>query len=773
MRHLGYLYRLFLKNRFTNLLGISGLSVGIALSVLMLCWTYNELTYDEFNRDYKKIHRLIFGGVANGQYIKGSGLNLPLFKACLQKFPEIESGTIVNPEYWGDVEVKVNDELFFVSHASFVDSNFFDFFDYSLINGTTHTVLDAPDKIVITEKLAIQLFNNSNPIGESLSFFGQNWQVGGVMDAMPANSHLHSDMLIPYRGLDWFDKDSDFILYFKISETSDVDLLAEKIGSLRTGGRYEELGIDYELQSLKEVRFSTDITSDFITRKIEKHTVLIVAVLSVLILILACVNFVNLFISTMFVRAKSIYLRKIHGANRVAIALEIIAEIMGYVILSVVIGIIILVIMLPYFNELSSSELVINFLSPSFYLLIIALILVVTLFAGVFPAVLITRIKSINILKGRTVAPRISGFQRSLVILQFTASIFLLISVVFVQKQLNYSMNIDLGYRISNIIYFHPYGKFSSGYEAIKEELMRHPLIVDVTVREREPFCAGEMFEIQTDRTDNSIGAQLCFVKENYFDFMNISIEEGSDLSAYNESSNMILISRSLKNLLEMKQYDQTIKMADECLNVKGVVADIKSSSYHVTEPQVYKTIDEVRGSHTMLIKTTNDIEGALEYTGKIWKKINPQRPFEYHFLDQTYEELYNSEKRIKSIIRFGVLVALFITMLGLFAIVKYTMELRYKEVGIRKINGAKVYELMFLLNCRFVNWIAIAFIIACPIAYYAINNWLENFAYKTSMNWWLFILPGLGVLVLALVTMNWQIFVAARRNPIETLNDE
>lgn len=776
MNRFSYLYRIFLKHSLTNSIGILGLSIGIAISVLIFHWASNELSYDQFNTDSDKTYRLTFSAVLNGESVTGCGLTIPVYQECLNRFPEIEDGIILHPDFGENIGIEVGSELIYEDQVAIADTNFFTFFDYQLLAGSPRNGFNTPDKVVVSKKLATKLFQNKNPVGEQIKAFGQVWQVGAVMDNMPVNSHIKVNILFPLWGIDWMqDNERDYNIYFKVGNQTNHEQLCHKIGMLKTGFRFEELIQKYELQSLKDIRFGTHILYDFVRAKMDKSTVYIVVLLAFVILVLACINFTNLFLSTLFVRTKNVKLRKIIGANRRLILFEFLAETFTYVLCAAIIGIFFAVLTVSKFNSIANAEIFINFRSYEFYGFIFIVVAFVCLLSGLYPAFLMTKTQSSGSSEENVTQPKISSVQKVLMIAQFTSSIIILIFLVVIQKQLHYSRDIALGYQTSNIITLQPYGGFETSYDEIRQQLIKHPAILEVTATSRTPIGGGDVVEVKSQMSQDEVVLTETFaIKDNYLDLMEMEVLSGDNLEVFNDSASTVLINQTLQARLNLADpIGQVIKIGNNKLTIKGIIADIKKSSYQTADPQLYYKLSEVKSWNRMLVKTTANEKDAIKHLETIWHQHVHNRPFEYNFLDQVYENQYKSDEQVGAIAKVGFVIALLISILGIFAIVKFSMQCRTKEIGIRKANGATVFNLLVKVSERFMVWIAISVLVAIPTGYIITNEWLDKFAYRTELSWWVFLMASLFVFLIALLTVSWQSWKAASRNPVEALRYE
>ncbi len=773
--------RNFQKHKTTNILSIIGLSLGISIALLLGWWSINELSYDNFNHDGAKIFRICREGFINNETIKVGTVFSPLASDANEKFPEIEESVRVTT--MGKQRVKVDEKVNYEKNIYLADSNFFTFFDYAIKTGNPKTCLNAPNSIVITENLAKKYFANNDPIGKTINVFGKDWQVSAVMCNVPVNSHLQFDAMAALAGLPFMDKSGwgnrdMFSSYFKIAPNTNTKQLASKITqmAIESFPPYKQVNIKHFLQPLKNIHFSTERFRFDFAVKSDKRFVMIFIFMAIAILAIACINFTNLFISTSFLRAKAIGVKKTNGAGKATLIKEFFMETSFFVLISVIIGVGLAVLFLPSFNHLANSNISFDYSNFTFYLYLLAIAVITILMAGTFPAFYITKFNPATTLKGKFDGKNISGLQKGLVILQFAASIILLITVVTIKKQIHFIQKADLGFNISNIVYLDATGPFASSYNTIKEELERNPAIVEVTAKNCLPSDWNNGNPVATpDNLDNPYIMEVCQIKENYLDMMKIKVSEGENISKFHDSPNYAMINKQAAKVLGLDDpIGKEIIRNDQHLIVKGVIDDIKSKSLHTAvDPQVYLSMNNVNESCVLLIKITDDAKAAINAIREKWEAGNPDYPFEYHFLDKTYDELYQTEKRAGKIVTWGMFIALLITMIGLFAMARYSTERRTKEIGVRQVNGAKIYDIIILLNRDFLKWVFIAFVVALPISFFVVKGWLNNFAFHTSLSWWVFALAGIASLIIALITVSWQVISAARKNPVEALRYE
>lgn len=774
-------FKTFLKHRTTNLLSVCGLSLGMAIALLLGWWALNEMNFDRFHADTDKIYRVCREGYLNNETVKVGSVFGPLSGEAKLRFPQIEESVRVITT--GKRRFKVGEVINYEKSIYFADTNFFQFFSYPVKIGDINSCFKDPDKIVLTESFASKYFGDKNPIGETVNFYDRDWQVSAVMYNIPNNSHLQFDALCVMSGAPNLDNSrwgrmDGFGTYIKIAENTNTEDLAESITELARENfpPYKQIDLSHFLQPLKDIHFNTEHFRFDDAVKSDKRFVMIFLFMAIAILIIACINFTNLFISTSFLRSKSIGLKKANGASKGSLIKEFFIETSLYVLLSAIAGIAIASLFLPMFNQLAHANIVFDFSNIYLWSLLFGITVLTIIMAGTFPAFYLTKFNPATTLKGKFTGKNVSVLQKGLVILQFAASIILLITVVSIKRQVHFVQSADLGFNKSNVVYFGASGSISGSYETIKQELERNHGIVEVTAKNCIPSDWNQGLGVSTqDTRDNPYLMEICGIKDNYLDMMDIRIVEGENISNYHDSLNYVMINEQAASALGLDNpIDETIYQGDEPYVVKGVLQDIKSKSLHNrVDPQVYRKLRRVESGNVLMIRISDDTQSAIQAIKDKWQEVNPGYPFEYHFLDDTYDKLYQNEIRAGRIVTWGMCIALFITMIGLFAMARYSTERRTKEIGLRKVNGAELLDILILLNKDFLKWVVIAFIVSIPISWYLVNSWLNSFAYRTSLSWWIFAMAGVIAVFISLATVSWQTFLAATRNPVEALRYE
>ncbi|NJK98919.1 MAG: FtsX-like permease family protein [Bacteroidales bacterium] len=505
---------------------------------------------------------------------------------------------------------------------------------------------------------------------------------------------------------------------------------------------------------------------------------------ALLILLIACTNFTNMFISSSFQRIKSTGIKITSGARRITIIREFSTEVLFYVLIAFIVSIGFVNLIIPVIKTLTNISFQVNFFSLNFLLLSGTVIVLTMLIAGSFPGYYITRGNPGLVLKAgfKSLPGGKHNIQKSLVTLQFIAAILLIISVIFIQKQVHFLKTKNLGFDKANVVYINTTGDFQNiqKIKQLKENLIKNPDIIGISTLSCLPteFENGG-FMYTANQPDHKIHGEQIKVGEGYFDVMKIQfVEGGQDFDYSNDRIEGCIINETTAKQLNLVPpfTGQTVFNVNDNkdLTIKGVIKDINTKSLNLKiGPCLYTKSTYFNENGIILFKLAWLSSEALASIEKYCIKNNPSIPFEYHFLNQTYDALYANEVRTQKIFQWFTILSILLSCLGLYAMAHFIIEARTKEIGIRRVNGGRVTEVMAMLNRDFIKWVAIAFVIACPIAWYAMHKWLENFAYKTTLSWWVFLAAGGIAMVIALLTVSFQSWRAATRNPVESLRYE
>lgn len=758
-------------------MNIAGLSLGMAIAILAGLWVINELNFDKFHKDGDRMYRLLKHFYWDNKESVGGSVFRPFGEIAQAEIPEVEKMCRVVPLLNQEISI---DQVTYPKNRIFIaDKNFFDFFTFSLKEGDVSWVLASEGDMVIDRSTALRLFPGGDAVGKLIRYDGRDWKVSGVMEDMPSNSHLKANIVIPpygeWKQTSWGGMDQ-YVTYLMLRPGADLPKLNEqltRIGWSRMSF-LKESQARHTLQPLKEVHFEIGFNGE----KGNRNFILAFGLTALLVLLISCINFTSLFISTSFLRARSVGIRKTHGAGKKNLIAGFYAETFYYVCIAVAVAFVLVHALLPVFNQLTGENLVIDLLSPVLYLFL-AFLLVFTVFvAGTFPAFYITRFNTVQTLTGKFKGTHLSFLQKSLLVAQFTIALAFLLSVFFIQRQIHYMVSGDLGFDKENVMYVEAKDGFARNYEQVREELMRNPSIRDVTLKNSLPQQWVQGWPVRKPGSPNEYDfmAEICRIRENYFSLMNMQWLEGENPFSpeFGGADHYCVINETAARLLDLKEpVEARFEMLGKEYVVKGVVKDAHTKAlYRPVDPQVYMQLDPA-ANNVVLIKAQGDLQEAIGAVKKAWSEQVASLPFQFGFLDTDYKALYQKEINFSQMLLWMMWLTLLISVSGLFNMSYYATGRRIKEMGIRKINGATLMELLALLNRDFLLWVLTAFCLACPLACMFIWRWQESFVLKASLSGWIFVLTGFLAVLVALITVSYQTWRAANVNPAEVLKNE
>jgi len=773
--------RNFRKQQTVGLLNICSLSLGIMVATIVGLWAINELSFDKFHKNKDRIYRSVLWLQRNDEIAGTGGSFKPYGEQAQAEFPVIEDMCRVNPSR---EDIRINDILYPATQIFITDANFFNFFTFALKEGNVQQVLSSPDRVVISESAVAKYFAGQNPVGQIIRCRDTDFAVSGVMKDIPNNSSLQSDFVFPFFGwtlnADWGNNDS-FMTFFLLQNSANTDELAAQLTQMiyKSFEPFKSVGATVSLQPLSDLHFNTEILYDRAIKG-NKSLIGVFVLTAIAILIISCINFANLFVSTSFIRAKAVGVKKAVGAKMMDLMRGFYWETACYVIVSIAVGLLLTAIIMPVFNNFLQSGLTLDFTTPRIYIFLAGLFIFVVALAGSYPALYITRFNVVAILFGKFKGKNISFFQKSLIIAQFTASITLLIVVGCMLKQVNYIISYDLGFNKVNVMYVQGRGALLQDFKSIEGEFLSEPSITGVTLKNALPTVWNNGSSVKKIPDDNGMDILMerCYVNPNYFDFFEMKIIDGENpffLESATESD--VVINESAARLLGYEQpVGELIDLSFDAgirSTIRGVVRDAYTKSLHQTvDPQIYIKHPGNRLQDYLFFKISGDPGRAISFIKQKWDERVGDYPFEYHFLDDTYKQLYTSEMNSGKVLAFTMLITLIITVAGLFAMTYYATQRRLKEVAIRKVYGASIKDIFVLLNKDFLLLVTIAFLIACPLAYYGLYKWLEGFAVKTSLSVWAFLSVGVIALLVTLLTTGYQTWKTATENPVKAIKN-
>ena len=790
------MFKNYLKIAFRNIkrqkgysfINIAGLSLGLTCSILILLWIKDEMSYDRFHENSDEICSVLIQYNNKGIYQEFTQGALPI--ALKEEFPEILNSTKLSPLWPLDKNPIKYEDKSFVMIGGVADPSFFDIFSFPFVKGDSQTALSEPNSVVVTKETATRLFGDEDPLNKSVQFeiWGgwRNVNISGVIKDFPHNSSIKFDFVIPSSLMKRFRKTWDswndicspaFVLLQKDVSYKAVN---EKVKDLILQHRPESK-YTVHLHPLKKVHLYKYTGGGAITY------IYVFSTIGILILAIAVLNYMNLSTARSVKRAKEVGIRKVVGSNRSQLIKQFLGESIMVSVIALILSMILLKLLIPPVNNLLKSHLNLDYSG-----IIIFSLIGITIFTGVvsgsYPALFLSNFKPVDVLKNNLKSGSKSiTFRKFLVLTQFTISVLLIVCAVMAHKQLSYIKNRDLGFNEEYIINLEMRGSFFQNWAVIKEQLLQNPDIISVTAANTsfigsEKSTGIESWEGKSD--DELIRMEVCPVDYDYLKTFDMKMSEGrffSEVFSTDAMEGIVLNEAAIKAMgMESpigKRFNCKIGNEPEPRQAKiiGVVKDFNFRSIHnEIKPVIFAIAPWWYNEFYIKLKPGNpDIFGTISLIESKVKEFVPDYPFEYRFLDDDIAHLYISEMRVKILAKYGALIAVIIACLGLIGLASYDAELKTKEIGIRKVHGASLSGLVFLLAKGYVKWIFLANFIAWPIAYYAIGKWLQNFAYHTNTNLWIYVMSGMIVLFIALISVCYQVVKAALANPIDSLKYE
>ena len=761
------------NNKIYSLINIMGLAVGMACCILILLWVQDELSFDKFHENYNDLYRTI----PELQDTKFSSNPLALAAVFKEQYPEVRQITRFCYRYW---LTKYGDKIYNESGA-LVDDDFLKMFTFPLIKGTPETVFANRESIVLTERAAAKYFGNQDPIGKSLLINNDiELIVTGVVKDVPKNSHLQFDFLASMRLMgergdtSWSYEARTYALLEKNISIRDF---ADKIsGFIMEHDKRTNQKVVLHIQPLSKVHLYSLNGTDPILY------VYIFLTIAIAILIIACINFINLSTARSNTRAKEIGMRKVVGAERADIIRQFIGEsiILSAIALLVAVGLVYL--FLRAFNNLAEKQLTLNIAGNVLSLFVlIGIILFTGLASGSYPAFMLSSFKPVNVLRKGKLPSGSGGFvlRRILVVGQFTATIVLIIGTIVMYKQLNYIRNKDIGLDRDHVVAISMNRELRQNYRSFKNEIKQHPNVINVTAARRLPTSIGHINPVYWEGKgpEDYVTMTDASVDYDYFETLGMQIIQGRSFSEEyaTDPENYVLNEEATKITgLESPIGKMFSCWEDEGIII-GIVKNFHAISLHNEIGPVIFTLSQRHGSHSYIFVKIrpNDISGTIASLGKKAVEFAPNNLFEYSFLDDEFNRQYASDQRRGDVYKHFTFLAIFISCLGLFGMASFTAEQRTKEIGIRKVLGASVPNIIVLISRDFVTLLLVSNVIAWPVAYYLMDKLLNNYAYRTSIAVWVFIVSGMMAIFIALLTVCLRIVRVAHSNPVDSLRYE
>ena len=817
-------WRNILRNKTNSIINVSGLAIGIASVIMITLYVHDETQYDKFFNNANRIYQVDLDGMMGGQGGVLSNTPPAVGPALQKSFPEIEAYTrfyvmgdeVISNDAGSKMQNHFTEKKFLA-----VDSNFLQVFDYAILEGDPKTCLQQPHSIVLTQTTAKKYFGSENPIGRNLILdqYKDPFAVTAVLKDIPSQATIQFDLLIPTAACPpvkrfswswvWLQMNTYVLLNKNVStDPANIKQLVSKFPEMvrvqaasafkRIGQPYDEFikkgnKWDFFLQPLTEVHlYSANIGSQFLYTLGDIKNVYIFSAIAFFIIILACVNFMNLSTAQATRRAKEVGIRKVLGSEKKQLIKQFLTEAMFYSFISTIISLILVAIFLPLFNSVSGKTL--NFSSifhSGIWFFILLLTFITGLLAGSYPAFYLTSFNPVQVLKGGVFKKNLSNLfiRNGLVVFQFTVSIALIICTIILFQQLQFSQEKDMGLKKDNVIVLPNAAKMESKTEeTLCQQLQTIPGVLHAGITTSLPSMKsfGDNYIPEASGVQETLAKDIMInsfiVDEEFIPALKIQLLQGRNFSKdFNDSTSVILNETAAKQIGWKEPLGKTMTYTgnnDQRFKVIGIVKDFDVESIrNIMAPFALfhsssKTYD-VGVSYLVASVDPKSTKKILTEMENKWKNFAPAIPFEYTFLDKSFEAMYNDDQRLGKVFGIFTTLSVFVACLGLFGLSVYTAERRKKEIGVRKVLGASVQSVVNLLSREFVKLIIIAAIIAFPIAWWAMNRWLQDFVYKITIQWWVFAFAALLAFMIAVLTISFQAIKAAIANPVKSLRTE
>ncbi len=780
-------FRNISRHKVFTFINVTGLAIGLAASLLILLWVQDELSFEKFNVNGSDIYRVEEDQFYSGRRYHVTVTPHPSGPEWMQKIPEIKEQT----RYFRLPRTlfRYNDKVFFESSVVAADSGILRMFTFPVITGDPLTALSSPNSIVLTEKLAGKYFGDENPIGKALTLENNiQFLVSAVVKDPPRNSMFQFDALIPYSFLKTMGMIDDnwgsnsIFTFVMVQKGADRDAVNKKLTDVVLDHN-PETTTKFSLFPLFDIHLHGQF--GFYETNGPVIALTIFSLIAVFIILIACINFINLSTAKASSRGKEIGIKKVAGADRSSMIIQFLLESLLLVALAMLIAIVLVGLSLNIFNTVSGKSFVPGDLMHSrFIVSFIVVGLIAGLVSGLYPALYLSSFRPAAVLKGETVTGKGHGrFRKILVVVQFTLSILIAISAIFMYKELKFLQNKDLGFDKDKLISIPMPDAMKSKYHSLKTELLKEPLVSGVTASTWNPVNIGSNSggaDWDGKDPDKQVLIGTCGIDYDYLKTLDISIVSGRDFSrdyvsdmAHDTTGNF-LINEEVAKIMDV---GDPVGKNFRFMGLRGkIVGVMKNFNFkgadQPIEPLAF-ALSDLGYLRVILVRLTGDIPSSLKSVEKVWKDVVPEYPLEYTFVDQDYDNLFRAQMRLTGLLKYFTILALIIACLGLYGLSSYSAERRTNEVGIRKVMGAGSLDVMYTLSREFLTLVLISLVIAIPLGWIIVEKLLKQFAYRINLNIVVFAAIALGAIFIALFTVSFQAYRASGTNPAEALKVE
>ena len=800
-------FRNLWKNKGFTAINITGLAIGLSCFILIALYVVDELSYDRYNVNADRIYRVDADIKFGGNELKLAVSSDPMGATLKRDYPQVEEYTRIYASE-GDKLVKKGNEYIDEPHIVYVDSTFFDVFTLPAIAGNTKNALDEPNTVVLTESSAKKYFGTNEVVGKAIEISKKPFKINAVIKDIPYNSHFHFDFLLSMKNVDYqFGNylSNNFHTYIRLKQGTDYHKFEKNFSQVVNKYILPQAKQFMNISSMEEFQKSGNKLQYFLTPLTKIHLysarfpeldtngniqyVYIFGVVALFILLIACINFINLSTARSASRAKEVGIRKVLGTLKKNLITQFLAESSLMAVISLVLAIAIAFAVLPWFNTIAAKSLTIaSIFSPRILPFLIALPFVVGVVAGSYPAFFLSRFKPVSVLKGKINTGFKKNYLRSgLVVLQFFTSIILIIGTVIIYRQLNFIQTTNLGYNKDQVLIINSTGTLAGNDEAFKQDILKLPGITSATMSGFLPVSSSSRSDNSYSReatmdTKNALSMQSWVVDYDYVKTMGLQIIKGRNFSKdFGSDSSAFIINETAAKVLGYNEpigkkiYTNFQDASGTRLVTYTIVGLVKNFHYESLKNNIFPLGLRLGHDNTLISFKVNasNIQPLVKQVETKWKTMAPGMPFSYRFMDESFNNMYKGEQQVGQVAVTFSILAILIASLGLFGLVTYMSEQRTKEIGVRKVLGASVTDLVGMLSKDFLKLVLIAALAAFPIAWWVMHSWLQDFAYRIKIDWWIFLLVAMVALGIALVTVSFQAIKAAMANPVKSLRTE
>lgn len=778
-------WRNLMKNKTFSFIKIFSLAVGLVTAIFIFLWAVDEISFDKFHKNARNIYRVM----TNNTYPDGKIETYPATSGLLKdairnEIPEVDKTALLSMETGALIRSNENS---FNEQGIYADSSLFSLFSFTLLEGNLNNPLPGNTSIVISEKLAKKLFGSSSPMGKSVDVNEtQIFTVTGVFADIPQQSTLQFDFVLPFN---LFVKENPWTQNWRSGGTQTMVTL--KAGTSLQNANAKIAGlIKKNCSDCTTSAFLFPYTKQRLYSKFENGNAVggrieqlrLFGIVAIVILIMACINFMNLATAQSAERSKEIGVRKVMGAKRSALIKHFIFESLILSFVGMLMALVAVQILLPIFNQITQKSLRLDFADPVFIVGIVSIMMICALLAGGYPAFFLSSFKPVVVLKGKT-AGAISGntFRRALVVVQFTISVILITASIIIYKQISFISNKNLGFKKENVIVIDKNDNLGKNYAAFKNELLQIPSVKNIG------FGGSNIFTVPITTTEpvwqgkpanSAVAFKVFRCDEGFIPAVGIELLAGRNFSGVNnhDSANYIINKKAMEvmGLTTGNVIGADLEMWNGRGKIIGLTNDFNNDNLRYgIEPLIFLYSENIGFNYYISIDGSSPVNATLASIRKTFKKFSPAYPFEYSFLDDVFDREYRTEKIIGRLSIIFTAIAILICCLGLFGLAACSAVKRTKEIGVRKVLGASVTDIVSMLSKDFLKLVIISFVIAAPAAWYFMNKWLEDFAFRVNISWWIFAAAGIIALLIAFITVSFRAIKAAVANPVKSLRTE